>query len=132
MWDFQNLILGAQISCWKGVAEEMKINKSQNQTLKNLFILLKNSGIFSIYIFLLYRTGIDKMQLRLWQKCVGLWLSFLEHFFYTKLRTWLKVGLPLLCSILVISIFSSPWPGIDTINIFPCSCFITVTFISWL
>ena len=42
-------------------------------------------------LLFLYRIGIGKIQLKLWQRCVDLWQSFPELFFFTKQRTWLRV-----------------------------------------
>lgn len=42
-------------------------------------------------LLFLYRIGIGKIQLKLWQRCVDLWQSFLGLFFFTKQRTWLRV-----------------------------------------
>lgn len=55
-------------------------------TWKNVYFLT-----LSVVSFLMCRIGIIKIQRKLLQRCVVSWLSFLEHFFFTRQKTWLTV-----------------------------------------
>lgn len=65
--------------------------KSVQCSLPLMFICLDFNFFYINFPGKKTRIGIGRVQLRLSQKCVGLWQSFLEPFYFTERRTWLMV-----------------------------------------